>query len=926
MGSTDTAGEGAPLATQTLPELMEAVVCLKEEITFTAAAPPISLHESATTPNNTLVLHSGQISRMHNLAMDLHHHTVALANNKNTSFLQTQSQIAASILSVVELICSIRGSDQHAVYLSLAQDTCLVCNSVLAILKSLKLMSRYKSDTSLQTQGRDHDSLIQDIQIFYKTASKIAIETLMTDICDRIRSGSELSKEPAICTLLMHILKFTSFAYTENDMFLLNHGWRCVDVFLVSSTTPPSSRELCDLVLKSLEEATCQLAQKHHPSNTTMLNERSLAAHAVLAKFFLAHFNHLMKNFHASCILQNTVSLFISTISNILFVVTRCTLTGAKSPNATLFSSICTTIQYFLNTTMTMLGDSTSQPGHASVSLLIANAEPPETFPAPRVFYTVKSLFLAGSLQTGSNNQKDLDILRSTHPTNTDIIHTLMTTLELSDARLLVYPYMDSQSIYTDILVAVSVHMHRQDAAITWPILERILWQWLLKCTLPTTWLLIADVFGHIHRYSPKALSEYPSRSLVIALTSRLCPGSPLASRIRYLAQRLNINIDTAVADAEILLLTPYAHTRSADKLSNTHLANCLVQWQGLPRKNHSDHRQGSVSANENNGVGPWTKFQDSLLADMIDVLAAIWTHICSCLDIESDVDCAVREFQRLTLVAVPLARISEWNLSLALCRRFPKSAAKWDTLLSESATSTNIVVPLVLYIEGASGAIEHSLTMRDADVALCLTLKSCIALVDLACGLLGKLTVDQIHRLLISFDGWLHVDSPNPMLVDMVLVFIQRSASRNLHHLEEISRIIDRTMQLRQSSWLIIHHACQAAIAVASVSPLGAPKLSPSSRALVQALLSGVSTTTTHPLIATTINPDEITTLTGCTLGSMMLPHIPMEGNELIDALATLQTCLESTPLRNVGPHEQTSMQRVLCKLQNILANIHHA
>ncbi|KAJ1341588.1 hypothetical protein BSLG_003861 [Batrachochytrium salamandrivorans] len=458
-------------------------------------------------------------------------------------------------------------------------------------------MSRYKSDTSLQTQGRDHDSLIQDIQIFYKTASKIAIETLMTDICDRIRSGSELSKEPAICKLLMHILKFTSFAYTENDMFLLNHGWRCVDVFLVSSATPPSSRELCGLVLKSLEEATCQLAQKHHPSNTTMLNERSLAAHAVL--------------------------------------------------------------------------------GHASVSLLIANAEPPETFPAPRVFYTVKSLFLAGSLQTGSNNQKDLDILRSTHPTNTDIIHTLMTTLELSDARLLVYPYMDSQSIYTDILVAVSVHMHRQDAAITWPILERILWQWLLKCTLPTTWLLIADVFGHIHRYSPKALSEYPSRSLVIALTSRLCPGSPLASRIRYLAQRLNINIDTAVADAEILLLTPYAHTRSADKLSNTHLANCLVQWQGLPRKNHSDHRQGSVSANENNGVGPWTKFQDSLLADMIDVLAAIWTHICSCLDIESDVDCAVREFQRLTLVAVPLARISEWNLSLALCRRFPEICCK---------------------------------------------------------------------------------------------------------------------------------------------------------------------------------------------------------------------------------------------------------
>ncbi|KAH6572661.1 hypothetical protein BASA62_003288 [Batrachochytrium salamandrivorans] len=239
MGSTDTAGEGAPLATQTLPELMEAVVCLKEEITFTAAAPPISLHESATTPNNTLVLHSGQISRMHNLAMDLHHHTVALTNNKNTSFLQTQSQIAASILSVVELICSIRGSDQHAVYLSLAQDTCLVCNSVLAILKSLKLMSRYKSDTSLQTQGRDHDSLIQDIQIFYKTASKIAIETLMTDICDRIRSGSELSKEPAICKLLMHILKFTSFAYTENDMFLLNHGWRCVDVFscIVSHAT-----------------------------------------------------------------------------------------------------------------------------------------------------------------------------------------------------------------------------------------------------------------------------------------------------------------------------------------------------------------------------------------------------------------------------------------------------------------------------------------------------------------------------------------------------------------------------------------------------------------------------------------------------------------------------------------------------------------
>nr|KAJ3421476.1 hypothetical protein HK105_003369 [Polyrhizophydium stewartii] len=179
----------------------------------------------------------------------------------------------------------------------------------------------------------------------------------------------------------------------------------------------------------------------------------------------------------------------------------------------------------------------------------------------------------------------------------------------------------------------------------------------------------------------------------------------------------------------------------------------------------------------------------DADLAAFLGILVKLWLHLCNQLDTEDDPSRAVEHFQRLHIIATPLARIASAPLD-AHRRRFPLAVA------AVAALRDPVVDPLVLYIEGTSGALEHAQAMADPSTSIML----------------------QVERILTAMAEWCQIMPQQHLPVCYMLDFIGAVASRSFADLSTVSVIFETLLQ--STDWMAAHLASETAVAFASVSP----------------------------------------------------------------------------------------------------------
>ncbi|KAJ8330078.1 hypothetical protein O5D80_001655 [Batrachochytrium dendrobatidis] len=858
---------------------------------------------------------------LYNLLEKIHSLVTGIQRNG----LAIESMVDASALETIALLSLAKSESNHLIYLSEFKCINLLFKSVFHVLESTKKLIRTSNTkpTTEHAKTRNNpcitDEHMGQLQKIYSSAS-IAAENLMASVGESANSINLSAKEwPAI---LMLMLQFVEFAHVEHDFALLNHGWKHIGILLAANTQLMPNEALGVICMEHLDTATRRLtllpllSNDHHTCP-----EKSLSALCSLAKFFLAHLNHLIKIMATVNMLSKISSVFTSAVANILFVVTQCTLDGMRGPDSVLLQSVYTTLQFYIHSVNQYNESHNPQSDQNNLDTLVDAYDKTNTVQhsvSAGTYYAVKALLCTCTLPMTINSRRSLPWMNR--------IEQIFHALESSDSRLLVLPIHEAQPMYTDILVSFCVFSHGLDRVSEWPQFEHIFWRIFFNCTQSTTWLLITEFFGHVSRNTKSTKDGYTfAKTMVSALIPRLASTSPLFPRMTRLACLLGLDSSAIVLKSNPFLspktLMPDSSALLLSISTNADLVKCLCQFELI--QPFSTTQQYQLGVNDQN------------MASLINLLYCIWTRLCHCLDTESDVSYAVVEFQRLALVAVPLARIIEWDFLKTLSHQFPLSCKSFKQVFgADNETFKNVISkPLLLYIEGASGALEHSKSMNNPGEAFCLTIKACIALTDLACSISAKFDTSQAYRILCSFDVWMETDVSDSTLVFHVLRFIRLTATHRFNSLVEVSRILDRIMQSKNSDWVTIHTATQTAIAFASVSPIGAPKLSAVSRSLVQELLSRSAVKPKSMRLASTVAADTLLTIKGYNLKSHLIGPITLStgsvstlasdrlsshsNSNLMEVLSALDKCLQSKPKSRLNRIERQSLQQMADQLR---------
>ncbi|KAL2917971.1 hypothetical protein HK105_202385 [Polyrhizophydium stewartii] len=592
-------------------------------------------------------------------------------------------------------------------------------------------------------------SLAKDIQRLNQTAAAI-IEIVASCMASATTADPQLA--PGISSALAGILRVCGYCVAERDFNLLNHAWKAAAQLLLVHRTHPQIQDWCLRVVTQMHADVAVAVRQPHLA-TDMIPDSAKATFCTLAKFFLTHLISLIKQFQRLLIQPQFVSLAADIIVNIGCFVSQDGLFGRPEADSTLFATVHSAVAVLLH--------ALDLPAQLGVLVALADAgtqQPVERTNAIRAF----------ALASGMRHVH-AGTLRQAQPANASVlglVSKLFAVLDDADPTFLVLVASDKASLYSEIVVSLGMVAHSVDPA-SWPLLERELWL-------------------------PAAFEGYRT-TLLPTLMSRLAPGSPLFARLRGL--RMRISASPLPFDTSLLLPASLA----VNRMTNEDLVAHLRRWE--------------TAVLDASALSAAPQTMDADLAAFLGILVKLWLHLCNQLDTEDDPSRAVEHFQRLHIIATPLARIASAPLD-AHRRRFPLAVA------AVAALRDPVVDPLVLYIEGTSGALEHAQAMADPSTSIMLSARAASALTQLATAIAACLSQQQVERILTAMAEWCQIMPQQHLPVCYMLDFIGAVASRSFADLSTVSVIFETLLQ--STDWMAAHLASETAVAFASVSPNG--------------------------------------------------------------------------------------------------------
>ncbi|KAI8929900.1 hypothetical protein BC831DRAFT_441545 [Entophlyctis helioformis] len=590
-----------------------------------------------------------------------------------------------------------------------------------------------------------------------------------------------------VSVTLKYTLAICELAHTQPDFVLLDQGWKAAGAFVHAVRNQHSALQSCCIQI---------LQQLRH--GASILQDSPAASCSALAKFYLWQLlNLLLKPFPSLCTQPQALQLVMDTVTELCVSVAQDRVLGSKDADKVLFSGASAIMAC-------LVGPAAAPTTAAQVVVLDAIMLPlPTSASTPQ-----QALLLSSALrQAGSAVLAHPLTPSSQHRTDrvygSAVLRGLFRILDSADPRLVALAKDGSASMFSEILASLCVLLQDMDPGI-WPDIEQVLWEWLLQSALPTTWLMVVDLFGYISRHAPQSITEPYAATVIPAMLARLPQGSSLVPRMQTLMKRIAPAGHTPW-DMDLLLPA----TLSIDTLSNAGLVALLRRWETMPRWSPSD--VDAMLATDSD--------LDTTLTRLVVSLGRLWRHLCEQLDAENDVGRAVEQFQRLHLALTPLASLMAFtDMDRRTCSKVAKTCAALETLRRD------MLGPVVVYFSAASGAVEFARSLNDPTRAASLMVaRTCTSL--------------AIESILAVYVSWTHELPADLVPYPPIMEFVQKIAHLKLASLNPISQLLDAA--LNATCWTAVHLGCETAVFVASVSPSIVPLMSPASRSFIKAWLA---------------------------------------------------------------------------------------